>query len=113
MTEIYNSGPRGYCGDEDNGQTSAWYVFSALGFYPVTPGHPTYIVGSPLFDRATVKLPSGKTLVIEATDNGPENVYVESATLNGIPLERALMRSLRPAAAAHSSAVRFTLPAPV
>src|SRR5262249_36607082 len=61
MDKLYNSSPQGLCGDEDNGQTSAWYVFSALGFYPVTPGQPYYIIGSPLFERATMKLPNGKT----------------------------------------------------
>ncbi|MCA9236312.1 MAG: GH92 family glycosyl hydrolase [Planctomycetales bacterium] len=89
MTEIYDPSPKGYCGDEDNGQTSAWYVFSAIGFYPVTPGHPTYILGSPLFDRATIHLPGGKKFVVQADDNGPEDVYIQSAKLNGKPLDRA------------------------
>ncbi len=89
MDRLYDSSPRGLCGDEDNGQTSAWYVFSALGLYPVTPGDTTYIMGSPLFDRATVQLPHDKTFTVEAIENGPENVYVQSATLNGEPLDRA------------------------
>jgi predicted alpha-1,2-mannosidase len=89
VDELYDSSPQGLCGDEDNGQTSAWYVFSALGFYPVTPGEPYYVIGSPLFERATIKLPSGKTFAIEAENNSAENVYIQSAELNGKPLERA------------------------
>lgn len=89
MAELYDSSPRGLCGDEDNGQTSAWYIFSALGFYPVTPGEPYYIIGSPLFERATLALPNGEDFVVEAPDNSAENVYIQSATLNGKPLERA------------------------
>jgi predicted alpha-1,2-mannosidase len=89
MDELYDSSPRGLCGDEDNGQTSAWYVFSALGFYPVTPGQPYYIIGSPLFERATIQLPDGKTFTVEAQGNSAENVYIQSAQLNGKPLDRA------------------------
>lgn len=89
MTKLYDSSPRGLCGDEDNGQTSAWYVFSALGFYPITPGQPYYIIGSPLFERATIQLPNGKTFTVEAKDNSAENVYIQSARLNGKPLDRA------------------------
>lgn len=89
MAELYDSSPRGLCGDEDNGQTSAWYVFSAIGFYPVTPGQPIYVLGSPLFDRAKINLPSGKQFVVKAENNGPQNVYIQSATLNDKPLNRA------------------------
>ena len=64
---FYNANPDGYCGDEDNGQTSAWYVFSALGFYPVCPGSGEYALGTPYFRKATITLPAGKTLTIEAT----------------------------------------------
>ena len=64
MSLLYQPTPDGLCGDEDNGQTSAWYVFSALGFYPVCPGDTTYAIGSPLFDRATLKLPGGKTFTV-------------------------------------------------
>ena len=83
MKKLYAPTPDGYCGDEDNGQTSAWYVFSALGFYPVTPATTQYVIGSPLFDRVTLALQDGKEFVIETTDNQPENVYIQSATLNG------------------------------
>lgn len=82
MDKLYNYTPDGYCGDEDNGQTSAWYVFSALGFYPVTPGSGEYVLGSPLFRKSTVTLPSGKELVISAPENNLENIYVKEARLN-------------------------------
>jgi len=87
MDKLYNYTPDGYCGDEDNGQTSAWYVFSALGFYPVTPGTGEYVLGSPLFRKATVTLADGKELVISAPENGRENIYVKEARLNGKPLD--------------------------
>ena len=89
LDKLYDPSPKGLCGDEDNGQTSAWYVFSALGFYPVCPGTPVYILGSPLFDRAVVELPSGKEFVVEASGNGLDRCYIQSATLNGKPLNRA------------------------
>jgi predicted alpha-1,2-mannosidase len=83
MDSLYSAGPDGYCGDEDNGQTSAWYIFSALGFYPVTPGFPAYVAGSPLFEKATLILPSGKEFIIKANNNSPENKYVREVKLNG------------------------------
>lgn len=83
MNRLYSATPDGYCGDEDNGQTSAWYVFSALGFYPVTPGAPQYVVGAPLFKKATVQLENGKEIVINAPRNSDENRYIRSATFNG------------------------------
>jgi predicted alpha-1,2-mannosidase len=92
MANLYDSSPHGLCGDEDNGQTSAWYVFSALGFYPVTPGNPTYILGSPLFDRVTLKLPNGKSFVVEAADNGAGQAYIQTASLADKPLDHAWLR---------------------
>ena len=83
MDRLYSAKPDGYCGDEDNGQTSAWYVFSALGFYPVCPASDEYAVGSPLFKRATIHLENRKTVEIEAPENSPENRYVGKMTLNG------------------------------
>lgn len=83
MNDLYKPTPNGYCGDEDNGQMSAWYVMSALGFYPVTPGHPSYVLGSPLFNKVTLNLPNGNKLEIEAIDNNAQNVYVEKVELNG------------------------------
>ncbi len=85
MKRLYSATPDGYPGDEDNGQTSAWYVWSALGFYPVTPTVGQYAIGSPLFRNVTLTMPNGKTLTIEAENNGPDNVYIQSVTLNGAP----------------------------
>jgi len=74
MDKLYSATPDGYCGDEDNGQTSAWYVFSALGFYPVTPGTTQYVLGSPLFDKVTMTLENGKQFTIQADNNSADNV---------------------------------------
>lgn len=87
MDRLYNYTPDGYCGDEDNGQTSAWYVFSALGFYPVTPGTGEYVIGSPLFRKATIRMADGRELVIDAPGNSPENVFVTDLLLNGKKLD--------------------------
>lgn len=83
MNRMYTPGPDGYCGDEDNGQTSAWYVFSALGFYPVCPGTDQYVIGAPLFKKATLHFENGNSLVINAPDNSQKNIYIESMTFNG------------------------------
>ncbi|MFZ4261525.1 GH92 family glycosyl hydrolase [Sphingobacterium sp. HJSM2_6] len=88
MDKLYHSGPDGYCGDEDNGQTSAWYVFSAMGFYPVCPTMDEYVIGSPLFNKVTLTLENGKTSVIQASQNKKANRYIQSATLNGKNLSR-------------------------
>ena len=82
MDKLYTATPDGYCGDEDNGQTSAWYVFSALGFYPVTPGVPEYVIGSPLFDKVTMHLQNGNTFTIEAENNKDKNHFIQSMRLN-------------------------------
>ena len=83
MNKFYTCNPDGYCGDEDNGQTSAWYVFSALGFYPVCPATDQYILGTPLFKKVEVSLPGGKSLTINAPDNGKENYYISGMKVNG------------------------------
>ena len=88
MNHLYNSTPQGFPGDEDQGGMSAWYVLSAMGLYSVTPGTDQYVIGSPLFNRMTFTTEAGKQFVIEAQNNGPENVYINSATLNGQPFER-------------------------
>jgi predicted alpha-1,2-mannosidase len=88
MDRMYRPGPDFYCGDEDNGQTSAWYVFSAMGFYSVTPSIPQYSLGSPLFKKITLNLENGKTFTVEAPNNSPQNVYVKSVSLNGKPITR-------------------------
>ncbi len=83
MNRLYKPTPDGYCGDEDNGQTSAWYVFSAMGFYPVCPGVDEYVIGTPLFKKVTVSLDNGKKLVIAAPNNSDKNFYVQDVKLNG------------------------------
>ena len=83
MDKLYNANPDGYCGDEDNGQTSAWYVFSAMGFYPVCPGSNQYVLGVPYFDKLTLHLENGKTVNITANGNTNATRYVNSMTLNG------------------------------
>lgn len=83
MDKFYTCNPDGYCGDEDNGQTSAWYVFSAMGFYPVCPATDQYILGTPLFKKIKVNLHNGKSLVIEAPENGKNNFYVDGMKVNG------------------------------
>lgn len=83
MLKLYSPTPDGYCGDEDNGQTSAWYVFSALGFYPVCPGSGEYALGAPLFKKATVTLSNGNKIVISAPDNELATPYVGSLSVNG------------------------------
>ena len=85
MDRMYAPTPDGYCGDEDNGQTSAWYVFSALGFYPVTPGVNQYVVGTPLFKKATVKLENGRSFTVSARGDGR---YVDALRVNGRAVER-------------------------
>lgn len=84
MTKLFNSGPKGFPGDEDGGAMSAWYVFNAIGFYPVTPGVPQYVIGSPLFDKVTINLENGKKFIISASDNSPDHKYISHAVLNGV-----------------------------
>ncbi|OOV17870.1 alpha-mannosidase [Flavobacterium sp. LM4] len=83
MNRMYHATPDGYCGDEDNGQTSAWYVFSSLGFYPVTPASDQYVIGAPLFKKVTIQLENGKTITINAGSNSNENRYIKGMKLNG------------------------------
>lgn len=85
MNRLYTAQPDGYCGDEDNGQTSAWYVFSALGFYPVCPGSTRYMIGTPYFCTAKVHLENGKTLTIHADTDNPANRYIQRIMMNGQP----------------------------
>jgi predicted alpha-1,2-mannosidase len=91
MTKLYQATPDGLCGDEDTGQMSVWYVLSALGFYPVCPGDTNYLVGSPLFDRATLKLAGDRTFTIVAKDNGPQHPYINTAKLNGTSFDRVYL----------------------
>ena len=92
MNRLYKAQPDGYCGDEDNGQTSAWYVFSALGFYPVCPGADEYAVGAPLFRRATIHLENGQKIEIEAPQNSAENRYVGKLSVDGKALAEPFLR---------------------
>lgn len=85
MEKLYTAFPDGYCGDEDNGQTSAWYVFSALGFYTVCPGTDQYVIGSPLFQSVKLHLENGKEVHIVTHDNNSRNRYIKNLQLNGKP----------------------------
>lgn len=83
VDSLYTAEPDGLCGNDDCGQMSAWYVLSAMGFYPVTPGMPIYAIGSPLFERVTLRLEGGRQFVIRSVSNSKGNLYIQSATLNG------------------------------
>ncbi len=83
MNRMYTPTPDGYCGDEDNGQTSAWYVFSALGFYPVCPGSNEYVLGAPLFKKAVMHLENGNTVTINAPANSDDNIYIGNLYIDG------------------------------
>src|SRR5690606_38036435 len=84
----YQNEPSGHCGNEDCGQMSSWYVFSALGFYPMNPAQGVYAFGSPLVDSATVNLENGKAFTVKALDNNKDNIYIQTITLNGEKIDR-------------------------
>lgn len=88
MHTMYGNKEDGLCGNDDAGQMSAWYVFSALGFYPVCPGSDQYALGSPLVQEATIHLENGRTFTIHTVDQCKENIYVEKVELNGSLLNR-------------------------
>lgn len=96
MDHAYGTGVNGICGNDDVGQMSAWYVLSTIGFYPVSPVDGVYVIGSPLFDQVTIHLDRrfypGRKFTIIARDNSPQNIYIQSAKLNGMPLARAWLR---------------------
>ena len=92
LTKLYSYHPDGYCGDEDNGQTSAWYVFSAMGFYPVCPGTDEYVFGAPLFDKITLQLETGNEFVIHGKNNSKENLYVDGIQLNGADYKKNFIK---------------------
>lgn len=94
MNILYTPTPDGLCGDEDNGQTSAWYVFSALGFYPVCPGSDQYVLGSPLFDEIKLFLENGKTFSVFCENNYQRNVYIKKVSLNGKNYDRNFLSHL-------------------
>ena len=85
LTELYRDEPDGLCGNEDVGQMSAWYVLSSIGIYQVEPAGGRYVIGSPLFDSATIRLPGEKSFTVSAKNNSPRNIYVQSASLNSKP----------------------------
>lgn len=91
MDTMYGPTVEGLCGNDDAGQMSAWYIFSSLGFYPVTPGSREYALGSPMVKKATIRLENGKTLTITAKNQGRANVYVRRVTVNGKPLEGLML----------------------
>ncbi len=92
LDRLYTAFADGYCGDEDNGQTSAWYVFSALGFYPVCPGTDEYVLGAPLFKEITLKLQNGAEIIIKAPDNSAKNRYIKNLYLNGEPYSKNYLK---------------------
>ena len=92
IAEEYSATPGGLSGNEDAGQMSAWLVFSMMGFYPVCPGTPYYIIGAPSFGKVTLSLPNGKKFIIRADNLTDANIYIQSATLNGKPLNRSWIR---------------------
>ena len=89
MDEFFTDAPDGLCGNEDAGQMSAWYVFNALGFYPANPANGAFVLGSPVFDKVTFPVSGGKTFTVIAENNGPQNIYIQSASLNGKPYTKA------------------------
>ncbi|MDD7913090.1 GH92 family glycosyl hydrolase [Polaribacter sp. MSW5] len=91
LTELYTNTPDGISGNEDCGQMSAWYIFSSLGFYPVTPGANQYIIGAPLFKKATINLESGKSFTVQANNISSENKYIKSVLLNGTNYENSFI----------------------
>jgi predicted alpha-1,2-mannosidase len=108
MQKLYQATPDGYCGDEDNGQTSAWYIFSSMGFYPVCPTSNEYVLGTPLFKNMTVTLDNGKKIVINAPNNSAANKYIQTLTLNGKPYD---LNYLKHADLAKGAVLNFTMSA--
>lgn len=89
---LYRTGPGGLCGNEDMGSLSSWYLFSSIGFYPVTPGSQEYMIGSPSFAEASIRLPGGKSFTVKANNHSRQNLYIRSATLNGKPHDSCRIR---------------------
>ncbi|HKI69989.1 MAG TPA: glycoside hydrolase domain-containing protein, partial [Verrucomicrobiae bacterium] len=92
MSTLYSDTPTGECGNVDCGQMAAWYILSALGFYPVNPASGVYAIGSPMVSKAVIHLDPehyhGRTFTVIAENNSPQNLYIQSASLNGKPLEK-------------------------
>ena len=92
MEVWYRDSPMGIPGDDDGGETSSWFVFSAMGFYPVCPGSPVYEIGSPIFARTTIRMGNGREFTVIAKQVSAKNKYIQSATLNGEPLDKPWFR---------------------
>jgi predicted alpha-1,2-mannosidase len=92
MDDLYSDQPDGLCGNEDCGQMSSWYVFSALGFYPVTPGSNEYVIGTPVFEEARIHLENGEYFTVRAKNISDENIYIQSAELNGSPFRKSFIK---------------------
>jgi putative alpha-1,2-mannosidase len=92
LDTMYSNKEDGLCGNDDAGQMSAWYIFSSLGFYPVLPGSDEYAIGSPMVNRATIRLDNGKEFVIESKNQGKKNIYVQKMELNGEELRGLKLR---------------------
>jgi putative alpha-1,2-mannosidase len=90
----FDDSPLGLPGDEDGGALCSWYVFSAIGFYPVTPGNGLYAVGSPFFEKCRIELPGGKTFTVIAKNCSKRNKYIQSAKLNGEEFNRAWIKHI-------------------
>jgi putative alpha-1,2-mannosidase len=101
MRSMYRDAPDGLAGNEDCGQMSAWFVLSALGFYPVDPVSAHYVIGSPLFERAELDVGGGRRLLVEAPGNGPDTPYIQSVEWNGQPYPRTWLRHADLAAGGH------------
>lgn len=94
MKDFYFDKPDGLAGNEDCGAMSSWYIFSSLGFYPENSASGVYVLGSPLFDKATIQVGAGKTFTVQAIGNSPENIYIQSVTLNGKPYSKSFITHL-------------------
>ncbi len=92
MNEFYHDAPDGIIGNEDCGQMSAWYILSSLGFYPVLPASGDYVIGSPLFDSATINLENGRKFTVKTMNNSNQNIYIQSVELNGKPYNKSILR---------------------
>jgi predicted alpha-1,2-mannosidase len=92
MREFYTDRPDGLAGNEDCGAMSSWYVMSSMGFYPENPSNGVYVLGSPLFDKTSIRLPGGKVFTVEAVNNSPQNIYIQSVVLNGKKYDKSYIR---------------------
>lgn len=92
MKDFYTDQPEGLAGNEDCGAMSSWYILSSLGFYPVNPANGVYVLGSPLFNKASIQVPNGKTFTVETVNNSADNIYIQSITLNGKPYTHSYLK---------------------